>query len=323
MKHIRIVLLALVAVVAASCKPTERIYDGPNIAYFDKGGLTRSEIVEETRVVSFNVISPLKVGYDRQYKLIRKFGSTLETSEYSIVTPMVTIKAGAYSGEGKVSFDPTVLAPKPDTLVLGIEAQDGDVAAFDNTMTLVVSQRCQFVPELYVGTYDFFCGLFGLGTQREVVLATEGEGGAVKPNAIKVKEMYGTMGADVEIILDDSDPTVVRPVIKMQYAGVIKVTDQNNQTIDADMQAMSTDQYSFPKLPATPNTSTFSACTGELNLKVTLGVFVEQEDGSQLESHLYGSPSSDVLTKLTPPYNARTTYLRADNMECRGLVSAQ
>lgn len=331
MKNIGIVILALAAVFAVSCKAKTKTYDGPNVVYFDQSDEGSNELAESNKVLSFRLTSPLAVSYDREYTISRTFGSTLEEGvNFQILSKKVVIKANQYWADGDVEFMPETLSPNVDTLALRVtpSAGAGEVASFDNVYKMLVSKRCDVNIQDYVGRYKhvtWFPGNMGMETEREVTLAYDANGNVID-NTLTVVDFYGSVndgGGPIKIMLDMSNPAKgVTPVVELQRARNIMITMPDGKPGETPAYVCTTEQISYPKLPQSPNTSTLKTCSKEFNIMLTWGVFVELEDGTERSSHIEGTPSLEQLTYI-PDSKSASVVSGGDNIEARSLICSE
>lgn len=314
MNRISLFLLFVLAFGFTSCEEEDSIYDGPNIAYFNNKGIIRDEISENNRTITFEVVSPLATDYDREYRVTRNIGNTLDENAYNLLDKNIIIKAGEYSGKGRIEFDTEKLSQQVDTLSLGLVPNHGKIASFDNVLRLMVSKRCDFIPEQYVGEYEFTSSIFGKSSINRLVEVLKDADGRTVPNAILIRNLYAG-GADIEMYMNYDDPTKVTPVVKRQRGGYV-----NTQNGNLQFWVHTTEQYSYPKLPKSPNKSYVYTCSGEFNFYITFGVFIDNGDGTQKEGFLVGSPSLEKLEKVISPYSMQNNFVPGDDMEIRGVV---
>ncbi|MEG0795335.1 MAG: hypothetical protein RR397_02325 [Odoribacter sp.] len=323
MKNIKVLFLFSVLCGLLSCEADDIVYNGPDIAYFDKDAKLREEIDETNPVVSFRIVSPMATNYDREYKLAKRMGSSAgieEGVDFNLLTKTVIIKAGSFDAWGKVAFTAERLSPKIDTLALGLVPINGSVANFDNILSIYVSERCEFDAVRYEGMYMHTSTM--MKNRHNVTVVALRDNGQIVPNKLKVIDFYN-VGTEVIIDFDHSDPARIVPRIKMQYGGMI----ETGPPLGLQKFFIHTsEQYAYPNLPASENKSHIYTCSGEIELYLTFGVFPKDADGNpikdanglEIEGFLQYSPTLETLEKLTSPYSAG--YRSADNYEFRAVV---
>ncbi|MGL5683648.1 MAG: hypothetical protein ACRDDZ_11455 [Marinifilaceae bacterium] len=314
MKLKLLLILTVIAGTFCSCQKDESYYDGPVIAYFDKKGIIRDEISDNNRVVVYRVVSPIATKYDREYTITRDMGSTITESQYNLLDRKVVIKAGNYWADGRVEFNPEALSSNVDVLILGLKPSHGAIASFDNKLKLNVSERCDFVPSLYLGDYVFESTLFGRPSIMRKVEYLRNDDGSLNQHGVLIKDLYN-VGYDVAMTMNYDDPKKVTPVVKPQRGGKV-----STQTGVLEFWVHTTDQYSYPGLPKSANQSKLFTCSGEFNFYITFGVFMDNGDGTQKEGFLVGSPSYETLTKDVSPYTLSNTYVASENVEINAIV---
>ncbi|MGL4412407.1 MAG: hypothetical protein ACRCTF_09895 [Bacteroidales bacterium] len=297
MRFQNILTAALLLLSITACSFEEVIYDGPNIVYFDNKAVLREELDELNSEVVFRLVSPLAKSYDREYKIQRAIGSTIDATNYEILTTSVIIPAGSYWGDGKVSFNADALTAQVDTLALRINPMDGQVAQFDDVLKMCVSRRCNFDPIRYKGEYTFFSTMFGGGKTLELDVVTDNQGVIVK-DEIKVLSWYGR-GNDVNIKFERSqDGKRIVPTVDVQSGGEVQTSSGL-----LPFKIHTSEMYSYPGLPKSENESFLFTCSGEMTIYLVFGVFQTLDDGTLQTGYLIGSPSPEYLTKNSSPYN--------------------
>lgn len=325
MKKIIYLLISGIALFASSCGKEERLYDGPDIAYFDNKGLVRDEIAENNTIMTFRIVSPLATKHDREYSILKRFGSTMEEGkDYSFPQGRkAVIKAGSYWVDVNIAMVPESLSAKVDTLAFGLEAYGGEVAAFDNELRLLVSKRCDFVPELYAGEYNHTTELFPYQPDHTVVMqVVRKEDGSVDPDALLIKRPYA--GGDVLMRMDYSNPKKITPVIEMQPAGTISTYDPWMEIVTVPFYVHTTEQHTYPRIfEKRANESYLYTCSGEFIIYIVAGVFFKDEDGSIIEGILGNGAAEEKFKRLTLPYDTPAKgYSEAMNVEVRAEVKS-
>ncbi|MGL4994115.1 MAG: hypothetical protein ACRC6R_08365 [Bacteroidales bacterium] len=311
MRFKNILTAALLLLSITACSFEEVIYDGPNIVYFDNKAEIRDELDELNSEVSFRLVSPLAKSYDREYKIQRAIGSTIDPTNYEILTTSVIIPAGSYWGDGKVSFSADALSAKVDTLALRINPMDGQVAQFDDLLKIYVSRRCDFDPIRYKGDYTFYSTMFGGGKTVELDVVTDNQGLIVK-DQIMVKSWYGR-GNDVVMKFERSeDGKRIVPTVEVQSGGEVQVGSSL-----LPFKVHTSEMYSYPGLPKSENESFLFTCSGEMTVYLVFGVFQTLEDGTLQTGYLIGSPSPEYLTKNSSPYSLGS---KSGSLDMRGEV---
>ncbi len=298
------IFLIFIILLLVACDAEERIYDGPDIAYFDNKGIIREEIADVNTRITFRVVSPLAVGHDRQYNITKRFGSTMEEGvDYNFPKGRsFIISAGEYWIDINIDINPESLRATVDTLSFGLEALNGEVASFDSELQLHISKRCDFVPELYAGEYNHSTGLFPYQPDHTVTMeVVRNSDGSIDPNAIKVKKPYAA--DDFIIRLDYSNPKKVTPVVEMQQAGTLNTYDPWGEPVTVPFMVHTTEQHTYPRVfEKCENQSYLYACNGEFVIYMVCGVFFKDEDGSIIEGILGQGAAEERFTRLTPPY---------------------
>lgn len=322
-KNLINILLIGIAALLAGCEVENRIYDGPDIVYFSNEGVLQEEITEDNAVLSFRLISPLATKHDREYTIVKRFGSTMEEGEdYNFPSGRkVVIKAGEYWADVKVSIEPESLSPKVDTILLGIEPHSGQVAQFDNELYLLVSKRCDFVPQLYAGTYLHRTTLFDYLPDHNVEMqVVTNPDGSVAEDRLLIKKPY-TEG-DLLVVMDYSNPKKVTPVIDMQVGGTVNTYDPWLKPVTTEFYIHTTEIHTYPNLfTKTTNDSFLTTCSGEFTIYVIAGVFFYDEDGEIYEGIMGNGPATETFKRLAPPYqSSATAYSEALNVEVQAVV---
>lgn len=324
MKNINIILLALVALFISSCQRDVVKYEGKDIVYFDESAEISEEVATEgARPVKFRIVSPLAVGYDRQYNIVTAFGGSLvEGTNFTIASKSLTIKANDYWADGAVEFKPETLRPNVDSVMLQIKPAEGagEVAVFDNKLVMYVSQSCEVIPTEMAGKYMYyttFPGNYGAEVEREVLPAVDNEGNYIE-NTITVKNWFGE--GDVNLLLDKSlvaEGKGIKPVVEFQPSRQIEIQDK----LMLPGYVCTPEKHAYPNLPISENNSSMKTCTQVISVYLTWGVRQELEDGNVREGHIEGTPCLDILTRLDEegkPLKAK--YDSGNNMECRTRV---
>lgn len=324
MRKIINILLAGMAILLAACEADERIYGGPDIVYFDNGGLVRDEIADNNTVMTFRLVSPVATKHDREYTIVKRFGSTMEEGvDYTFPKGRkAVIKAGQYWVDVDIAITPESLSAKVDTLSFGIEPHSGEVAQFDNELHLLVSKRCDFIPQLYAGTYKHRTTLFDYMPDHEVELTVvTNPDGSVAEDQLLIRKPYGE--SDVVMKMDYSNPKKVTPVIDMQVGGTISTYDPWMNEVTAEFYVHTTEIHTYPGVyTKSPNESYLYTCSGEFVIYVIGGVFFQDEKtGKVLEGIIGAGAAMETFKRLEPPYQASATaYSEALNVEVQAVV---
>lgn len=319
---INIILIGIAALLSA-CESEDRIYDGPDIVYFDNGGLVRDEIADNNNVMTFRIVSPLATKHDREYTIVKRFGSTMEEGEdYTFPNGRnVVIKAGEYWTDVNVMITPESLSANVDTLSFGIEPRSGQVASFDNELHLLVSKRCEFNPQLYAGTYLHRTTLFDYMPDHNVEMTVvKNPDGSIAEDKLLIKKPY-TEG-DIVVSIDYSNPKKVTPVIDMQVGGTVNTYDPWMKPVTVDFMVHTTEIHTYPRVYSkTDNESYLYTCSGEFVIYMIAGVFFKDDDGEMYEGIIGAGPATETFKRLTPPYqSSATAYSEALNVEVQAVV---
>lgn len=289
-----------------ACTYDEVIYNGPNIVYFDDKAVVRDEIDELNTDVTFRLVSPLATSYDREYRIQRAIGSTLEATAYEILSTSVVIPAGSYWGDGKVRFNPETLNANVDTLALRINPMDGQVAQFDDVLKMCVSRRCDFDPIRYKGEYSFYSSMFFNGKLVDLDVVTDNQGLIVK-DEILVKGWY-LRGNDVRIkFVRSEDGKRIVPTVAVQAGGEVSTSEGL-----LPFRIHTTEMHAYPGLPTKENESFLFTCSAEMTIYLVFGLFRTLEDGTLQTGYLVGSPSEETLKRTSSPYSLGNSALKAD-----------
>lgn len=312
------------ALLAAGCEEDERIYGGPDIVYFDNQGILRDEIADNNTRMVFRLVSPKSVGHDREYSIVKRFGSTMEEGEdYTFPQGRnAVIKAGEYWVDMNIDINPESLSSKVDTISFGLEAHSGQVASFDSELRLLVSKRCEFVPELYAGEYEHSTRLFDYMPDHTVTMeVVTNPDGSVANDRLLIKKPYGE--SDVLMTLDYSNPKKVTPVIEMQPGGTISTYDPWLNPVSATFYVHTTEQHTYPRVfSKTDNESYLYTCSGEFVIYMVGGVFFHDEESGEVYEGILGTGAAEETFKRTElPYAQPTAaYSEALNIEVRAEV---
>lgn len=323
MKNIINLLFAGVVLLLAGCEPEERLYNGPDIAYFDKKGILREEIADNNTRMTFRIVSPKAVNYDREYTVTKRFGSTMEEGkDYSFPqNRKAVIKAGEYWTDVDIEIVPESLSARVDTLAFGLDSKSGEIAQFDNELRLLISKRCEFVPELYAGAYRHKTHLFEYMPDHTVYMeVVKNADGSIANDRLLIKKPYGK--SDILVKLDYSNPKKVTPVVEMQLGGSIDTYDPWLNPVTVPFYVHTTEQHTYPRVfEKRPNESFIYTCSAEFVIYMIAGVFFQDDDGTTIEGILGKGAVEENFKRLEPPYDTpKNAWTEAMNVEMQSLV---
>lgn len=323
MKRIIDLLVLGIALLALGCEEEERLYDGPDIVYFDEQGILRDEIADNNTRMVFRIVSPKSVGHDREYAIVKRFGSTLEEgTDYTFPDGRTAvIKAGTWWTDVNIDINPESLSAKVDTITFGLEPHSGSVASFDSELRLIVSKRCEFVPSLYAGEYEHSTHLFDYMPDHTVTMeVVNAPDGSVIEDQLRIKAPYGE--SDILMKLDYSNPKKVTPVIEMQPGGTISTYDPWLNQVSATFYVHTTEQHTYPRVfTKCDNESYLYTCSGEFVIYMVGGVFFTSEDGEVYEGIIGSGAVEETFRRTELPYaQPAAMYSEAMNIEVQAEV---
>ena len=212
MKRMKINLFLLLALCLGAC--TEESFE-----YTDRTDLAMFSLTSETflavdgidNVKEFTVASPVISEVDRAYMVkIEEKGTDEEAEEnevYEMVSGIVTIPAGEYTGTFRVRAFPQAMNEGEEQLayltLVAVE-KEHPVAAFNNTMTIAFGRTCVFAAEDMPGTFDIYTRLLNLGTYDNKIAKVPVVADPDAANGFIVKSPYAE-GVDLKMKMWPTD----------------------------------------------------------------------------------------------------------------------
>lgn len=245
-------LFALIGLFMASCGEREfDIYDGPNQGHFI--GSSGTYFVQEADDPGFPIqigsLSPASGNLTLNVEVVDSLSTAVEGTHYTLSSNSISFSDGQAISELLVTGNFDNLT-SDQTLVLALTGDN--VAGFDNTYTLNLTQFCPYLQAEFVGTYTFTTTAFGATYEVEAVAGAS-------DNEVVFQNLYED-GFNVTVTLDASDPTNFTANVTKQEAWIS--TDFGQASVEGS--------------------GTFNACerTISLNLEHTVsagsfGVFAE------------------------------------------------
>lgn len=209
-KHI--FLFAIAGLFMASCGEREfDIYDGPNQAHFV--GSSGTYFVQQANDPGFPIelgaLSPASGSLTLNVEVVDSLSTAVEGTHYTLSSNTISFSDGQALTELLVTGNFDNLT-SDQTLVLALTGDN--VAGFDNTYSLNLTQFCPYVQADFAGTYTFTSSAFGATYEVEAVAGAS-------ENEVVFQNLYED-GFNVTVSLDASDPTNFTADVQKQDAWI-------------------------------------------------------------------------------------------------------